>query len=52
MCEAIYKRKREGHSPIELEWEDGNSVRGEYFTDFHLLIGFQARSRVPITYGY
>ncbi|VFQ97961.1 unnamed protein product [Cuscuta campestris] len=48
-CEKLYKRRREGHLPIE--WERGEPVRGPYVSEFSGLIGFEARSRVPITYN-
>ncbi|VFQ79474.1 unnamed protein product [Cuscuta campestris] len=49
-CEKLYKRKREGHPPIELEWERGEPIRGPYISEFTGLVGFEVRSRVPITY--
>ncbi|VFQ67779.1 unnamed protein product [Cuscuta campestris] len=50
-CEKLYKRRREGHSPIELEWEHGEPIRGPYVSEFSGLVGFEVRSRVPITYS-
>ncbi|VFQ60148.1 unnamed protein product [Cuscuta campestris] len=50
-CEKLYKRRREGHPPIELEWERGEPVRGPYVLEFTGLVGFEARSRVPITHN-
>ncbi|VFQ91177.1 unnamed protein product [Cuscuta campestris] len=50
-CEKLYKRRREGHPPIELEWERGELVHGLYVLEFTELVGFEARLRVPITYN-
>ncbi|VFQ61728.1 unnamed protein product [Cuscuta campestris] len=50
-CEKLYKRRREGHPPIELEWERGEPIRGPYISEFSGLVGFEVRLRVPITYN-
>ncbi|VFQ85722.1 unnamed protein product [Cuscuta campestris] len=46
-CEKLYKRRREGHPPIELEWERGEPIRGPYVSEFSGLVGFEDIYVIP-----
>ncbi|VFQ78437.1 unnamed protein product [Cuscuta campestris] len=47
-CEALYKRKKDGHPPMQLQWRHRRPFAGPHVGVFPSLVGFEARSRARI----